>query len=100
MSHWGADLSPELVELSFPISAGSPSHGIDRNFELRTLGVVTLRFVRPTPACFSQHFVNLCATSPLAALFEPKRNWLRFSKPVRQFVRIETDCASQSKGWE
>ena len=41
---------------------------------------------------------ELCATTQLVALFQPIRNWLRFSKPVRQFMRIETDCPSQSKG--
>ena len=37
---------------------------------------------------------QLCATTPLVALFGPKRYWLRFAKPVRQFMRIETDCPS------
>src|SRR5208282_569390 len=43
---------------------------------------------------------DLCATTPLAALFGSQCNRLRSSKPVRQFMRIEPDCASQSERWE
>ena len=38
---------------------------------------------------------QLSATTTLVALFGPKGCWLRFSKPVRQFMRIETDCPSR-----
>jgi hypothetical protein len=38
---------------------------------------------------------QLCTTTPLVALFGPKRYLVRFSKPVRQFMRIETDCPSR-----
>jgi excisionase family DNA binding protein len=38
---------------------------------------------------------ELCAITALVALFGPNRYWLRFSKPVRQFMRIETDCPSR-----
>jgi hypothetical protein len=55
----------------------------------------------PTTALLGRGAVGeLCATTPLVALFGPNRYWLRFSKPVRQFMRIETDCPRQSKGWE
>jgi len=43
---------------------------------------------------------GLCATKPLAALFGSQCNRLRSSKPGRQFMRIETDCSSYSKGWK
>jgi hypothetical protein len=59
-------------------------------FHLRTLWVVTLCSQRPTTALLGRAVAQPCATTPLAALFGPKRYWLRFSKPVRQFMRIET----------
>jgi hypothetical protein len=58
-------------------------------------------FPEPTAALFRRgDSADLCATTPLAALFGPKCNRLRSSKPGRQFMRIETDCPSQSKGWK
>jgi len=67
----------------------------ERNFQLRTLWVVTLCF----PAgrrhlCLVAAVGQLCATTPLVSFIGPKRYWLRFAKPVRQFMRIETDCPS------
>ena len=52
--------------------------------------MVTLCSQRPTTALLGRAVAQPCATTPLAALFGPKRYWLRFSKPVRQFMRIET----------
>ena len=65
---------------SFPISAGSPDHGIQRNLELRILRVVTLCSLRPTTALlrrggrptmrYDATGCPLRAETLLAALFE------------------------------
>jgi len=54
----------------------------------------------PTTTLLQHRGRELCATTQLLALFRPIRNGLRFSKPVRHFMRIKADCPSQSKGWE
>ena len=92
--------SPQFKR-SFSISAGSLDHGIYKNFELRTIGVVTLcSHSIQRQHCLKHRGGELCATTELVALFQPIWNWLRFSKPIRQFMRIETNCPSQSKGWK
>jgi hypothetical protein len=58
-------------------------------------------FPEPTAALFRRgDSADLCATTPLAALFGSKCNRLRSSKPGRQFMRIETNCSGYSKGWK
>ena len=96
-----ADSRSPQFKRSFSISAGSLNHGIYKNFELRTIGVVTLCFHSiQRQHCLKHRGGELCATTELVALFQPIWNWLRFSKPIRQFMRIETNCPSQSKGWK
>jgi len=69
-------------------------------FELRTVRVVTLCSLSSDDSIPEVQRRRLCATTQLVALLRPIRIWLRSSKPGRQFMRIETNCTSQSKGWE